>query len=125
VTSCKAYHFVETKHEQPHMTETPTFEPRQGSPTIHVNVRTIRSNANNEVVERMWREYVDEEQRAKRAKEGDDGERQHGETVYDLMPITTYEYDVVKCADYLEEKGAWVRNMPRAIRDANPHFVPS
>ncbi|OEU07447.1 chloroplast protein Ycf34 [Fragilariopsis cylindrus CCMP1102] len=40
VTSCKAYHFVETKHEQPHMTNTPTFLPREGSPTINVNIRT-------------------------------------------------------------------------------------
>ena len=45
VTDCAAYHFVETKHEQPHMTETPTFEPRDGSPTIHVHVRTVRTKA--------------------------------------------------------------------------------
>lgn len=30
VTNCAAYHFVETKHEQPHMNENPTFEPVNG-----------------------------------------------------------------------------------------------
>ena len=30
VTNCAAYHFVETKHEQPHMNENPTFEPVDG-----------------------------------------------------------------------------------------------
>ena len=40
VDTCKAYHFVETKHEQPHMTESPDFMPRDGSPTINVAVRT-------------------------------------------------------------------------------------
>ena len=40
VTSCKAYHFVETKHEQPHMSAEPAFMPRDGSPTITVTIRT-------------------------------------------------------------------------------------
>ena len=30
VTNCAAYHFVETKHEQPHMNEKPTLEPVDG-----------------------------------------------------------------------------------------------
>ena len=30
VTNCAAYHFVESKHEQPHMNEKPTFEPVNG-----------------------------------------------------------------------------------------------
>ena len=30
VTNCAAYHFVETKHEQPHINENPTFEPIDG-----------------------------------------------------------------------------------------------
>ena len=48
VTSCKAYHFVETKHEQPHMTNTPTFLPREGSPTINVNIRTEQNQIEND-----------------------------------------------------------------------------
>jgi len=31
---------VETKHEQPHMSDQPTFLPREGSPSINVNIRT-------------------------------------------------------------------------------------
>ena len=133
------------------MTEEPTFEPRDGSPTIHVNIRTIR-NRNDQLqeVKRMWREHKAETERAEMAAAvaaetstaskgsvDDDATRPksnngdehaaglHGSEVYDLTPQTTYEYDVVECADYIEDKGCWVRNMPQEIRDANPNFVPS
>jgi hypothetical protein len=129
VTNCAAYHFVETKHDQPHMTPDPTFEPRDGSPTIHVNVRTIRNQDDRQrEIERMWREHKDETERAqqKQGDSNDDGEGPlYGETTYDLSPVTTYEYDVVACEDFVEDKGAWVRNMPQEIRDANPDFVPT
>ena len=49
----------------------------------------------------------------------------HGETKYDLSPVTTTEYDVVKCEDFVQDTGCWVRNMPEEIRKANPNFVPS
>lgn len=120
VTSCEAYHFVEEKHEQPHMTENPTFEPRDGSPTIHVNVRTIRSSKQTEF-ERMMEEHEEETKQATAQEDGG----LHGSTKYDLTPVTTYEYDVVACADYVEDMGCWVRNMPQAIKDANPDFVPT
>ena len=131
VTNCAAYHFVETKHEQPHMTEEPTFEPREGSPTIHVNIRSIRNRDDQlQEVQRMWREHKAETERAEMAASESDasnGESSglHGSEVYDLRPMTTYEYDVVKCEDFIEDKGCWVRNMPQEIRDANPNFVPS
>ena len=125
VTNCKAYHFVETKHEQPHMTEDPTFEPRDGSPTIHVNVRTIRKKEDQEAeLKRMWNEHASETKAAKEQNNGDD-KKLHGDTVYDLTPMTTTEYDVVACADFVEDKGCWIRNMPKEIKDANPDFVPS
>jgi hypothetical protein len=120
VTSCAAYHFVETKHEQPHMTENPTFEPREGSPTIHVNIRTIRTSQDRQAeIQRMWKEHQQETERAlARAQD-------HGEEKYDLVPQVTYEYDVVACEDFVQDKGCWVRNMPDEIRRANPDFVPS
>jgi hypothetical protein len=121
VINCSAYHFVETKHNQPHIAATTTFTPRNGSPTIHVNVRTDR--ANGDEVERMWREHGEQTARAQRDQTGSDV--LHGETVYNLTPITTLEYDVVACADYLEDMGCWVRNMPEEIKRANPHFVPT
>jgi hypothetical protein len=69
----------------------------------------------------MWREYKAEEATAT-ATENDE---LHGQTVYDLSPVTTTEYDVVACESFVEDKGAWVRNMPEEIRKANPDFVPT
>lgn len=37
VDRCITYHAVETQHEQPHLTEEPTFDPIE--PTINVNIR--------------------------------------------------------------------------------------
>ena len=107
------------------MTENPTFEPRDGSPTIHVNVRTTRNSDDRQrEIERMWREHKAETERAMESQQDGDGPL-YGETKYDLSPVTTYEYDVVKCADFVPDPGCWVRNMPEEIRMANPDFVPS
>lgn len=38
VDSCITYHAVEGQHQQPHLTETPDFEPIE--PSINVNIRT-------------------------------------------------------------------------------------
>jgi Hypothetical chloroplast protein Ycf34 len=38
VDSCTTYHAVEGQHQQPHLTESPSFEPQ--SPTINVNIRS-------------------------------------------------------------------------------------
>jgi len=120
VTSCDAYHFVETKHEQPHISRDPTFTPQNGSPTIHV---TIRSTQNSTEESRLLSEHAQET--ADAAAEANSNENLHGKTVYNLSPATTVEYDVVACQDFLEDKGCWVRNMPEEIRLANPDFVPS
>lgn len=140
VTNCAAYHFVETKHEQPHMSKSPTFMPRDGSPTIHVNVRTERNSnqlpnekSDNNVFPRIMREHEDETARAMQIaakessfqSESEAPSKLRGETVYDWAPITTSEYDVVACADFEEDIGCWIRNMPEEIRIANPNFVPS
>jgi hypothetical protein len=37
VDRCLTYHAVETQHQQPHLTETPDFEPVE--PSINVNIR--------------------------------------------------------------------------------------
>lgn len=76
-------------------------------------------------IKRMWSEHSSETQMAEEKNpELNEGEL-YGEKKYDLSPVTTYEYDVVACADFVEEKGCWVRNMPQEIKDANPNFVPS
>jgi hypothetical protein len=38
VDRCITYHAVEGQHQQPHLTETPDFEPIE--PSINVNIRT-------------------------------------------------------------------------------------
>ena len=75
-------------------------------------------------MERMWSEHTTETERAEATADGKDGPL-YGEKKYDLSPVTTYEYDVVKCADFDSDPGCWVRNMPQEIKDANPDFVPS
>lgn len=95
------------------MNKNPTFTPRDGSPTIHVNIRsTIKQQQQkssedeegHEEIGKMWREYKDEE---KKADENDNV----GLTTYDLSDIgeVTYEYDVVGCEDYVEDMGCWIR----------------
>ena len=38
VDRCQTYHTVEEQHQQPHLSNSPTFEPKE--PTINVNIRT-------------------------------------------------------------------------------------
>jgi len=47
VDNCQTYNAVETQHQQPHLSEDPTFEPVE--PTINVNIRT-----ENETIEMEW-----------------------------------------------------------------------
>jgi Hypothetical chloroplast protein Ycf34 len=47
VDRCSTYHAVEHQHQQPHLTESPTFEASE--PTINVNIR----NQGNEI-EMEW-----------------------------------------------------------------------
>jgi hypothetical protein len=148
VINCTAYHFVETKHEQPHITTHPTFTPRDGSPTIHVNVRTNRlemknnntrddepdpnesnkyslleenNTRQNNVMGNGISEILDQN-----TKQEATIDHQH-ESMYSnsITPITTYEYDVVACEDYVEDMHCWIRNMPEEIKRANPSFVPT
>lgn len=132
VTSCKAYHFVETKHEQPHMSEDPTFLPREGSPTINVNIRTeprISKANDSENKPRMWKDQIEHHDDEEEEDEPKRDAKYYEETgtieTVKTNTTTTIEYDIVKCADFLLEKGCWVRNMPEEIRRVNPNFVPS
>jgi hypothetical protein len=111
------------------MTDDPTFEPRDGSPTIHVNIRN-RSPATDDGKnewDKILREHSDETKRAMEAQQSSISNEQQpliGNTKYDVSPQITYEYDVVACEDFVLDKGCWVRNMPEEIKKANPHFVP-
>ena len=123
VTNCTSYHFVEAKHSQPHMTDDPTFTPVDGSPTIHVNIRT--QAADPQEVKRLWSEHSAETAKVEARRNQDDDASSVGEETYDLSSTTTIEYDVVKCESFVEEKGCWIKNMPEEIRIANPDFVPT
>ena len=133
------------------MTDNPTFEPRDGSPTIQVHIRTIRKEEKI-TNRRMWKEQqqqqqqnnnvVVEEQAAEAAKILENKTRNENAPVPTVPPpittpdtdksyegwassVTTCEYDVVACKDFVEEKGCWIQNMPEEIKRANPQFVPS
>eukprot|EP00970_Alexandrium_tamarense_P004253 scaffold715_cov192-Alexandrium_tamarense.AAC.8 len=123
VTNCQAYHFVEEQHSQPHINKDPTWEPRNGSPTIQVHIRAETSVG--EELNKMWEEHEEETRLAAEAAKGKEHVPLVGSKQYDLSGTTSYEYDVVECEDFVEEKGAWVKNMPEEIRIANPQFVPS
>jgi hypothetical protein len=47
VDRCLTYHAVEHQHQQPHLTETPDFEPSE--PSINVNIRN-----DGEIIEMEW-----------------------------------------------------------------------
>jgi hypothetical protein len=143
VDRCTSYHFVETKHEQPHLTPTPDFTPREGSPKVTVAIR----REDEEGARIAW-DAVDD----KNAKKGDavgsqaaggtgaapppssDGapdkdeeydHARHLEMAALAIPKFTTEYDVVECADFVQDNGRWVRLMPEDIKRLNPDFVPS
>lgn len=112
------------------MNNDPTFTPRDGSPTIHVNIRTKRENKDE--MKRLWSEHVEETRKAEEkmtAASSDENDMQEnkliGEKKYDLSVKTTFEYDVVACEDFVEDIGCWIRNIPEEIKVANPNFVPT
>ncbi|MEL6439478.1 MAG: Ycf34 family protein [Cyanobacteria bacterium J06621_8] len=47
VDRCNTYNAVETQHQQPHLTESPSFDPLE--PTINVNIHT-----EGEIIEMEW-----------------------------------------------------------------------
>jgi hypothetical protein len=91
VDQCATYHWVEMMHEQPHVTDMPTFEPND--PQIQVFIRN-EGDAENAV-----RDAPDA------GAEGDGGVR---------TSVLTTEYDVFECDSFVEDAGKWIRLMPDA-----------
>jgi hypothetical protein len=114
------------------MTDDPTFfEPCDGSPTIHVNIRKrspgVTNNDDKNEWDKIFREHSDETKRAMETQQSSIANEQKpliGNTKYDVSPQIPYEYDVAACEDFVLDKGCWARNMPEEIKKANPHFVP-
>lgn len=134
VERCSSYHFVESKHEQPHLTSNPDFTPRQGSPSIRVQVR----REDEPGFRRNWSDGVEPAPFSAllvamassiatlNAPTSSVESQEPEEEMADIrIPLYSTEYDVVKCADYLEDKGRWIRLMPEKIRKVNPNFVPT
>ena len=133
VDRCTAYHFVETKHEQPHLTAAPDFTPRAGSPQITVSIRREDEEGarvawdavRDETTAREETEAQAQEPLLPQSEDGAYDRARHLETADFSIPTFTTEYDVVKCADFVLDDGRWVRLMPAEIRALNPDFVPS
>lgn len=133
------------------MTDTPTFLPREGSPTINVNIRTEQNrDIENEKDEKvsLWMDEIEQLKIINNNKKNNDSTSttsaaassitdtdintnttNNTDTVM-VVPTTTttrttIEYDVVKCADFVRDQDCWVRNMPEEIKRLNPEFVPS
>lgn len=125
VTNCSAYHFVEERHTQPHINKNPTWEPRNGSPTIQVHIRPDATRKPQNELEQLWEEQNDQTRLSGEAPDAVNGVGVDGLIGEKQYRTTNYEYDVVECEDFVLEKDAWVRNMPEEIRACNPDFVPT
>lgn len=88
VDRCKTYHWVETMHQQPHVTLEPNFEPND--PQIQVFIRNETSSVG-----------------------GNPKSAGSGESDSEATPMTI-EYDVFACDAFTEDKGRWIRLMPDA-----------
>ena len=114
------------------MSEEPTFLPREGSPTINVNIRTEQRQpkaGDSENKPRMWKDQIQDDDDDDEVDEPKRDAKYYEETgtieTVKTNTTTTIEYDIVKCADFLLDKGCWVRNMPDEIKRVNPDFVPT
>ena len=87
IDRCKLYHWVETMHEQPHVTDAPTFDP--ADPQIQVFLRNETSSA---------------ELSSSSSSEAEE----------EVRPFLSTEYDVFACDAFDEDRGKWLRLMPDA-----------
>ena len=106
VPTCTSYSYIEEKHGQPHI-YTPgdgrgRFTPRDGSPTVEVNIRKVTGD---DITSSLFASQTTNQT--------------------STMSSHTIEYDVVGCEDWVWDEGAWVRNMPEEIKGLYPDFVPT
>jgi hypothetical protein len=83
VDSCLTYHAVETNHQQPHLTETPVFEPI--NPTINANITLPKISVQGD--------QMDHQQIVQESEFG-------------------FEYDVIGCDSFRQETGKWSKLRP-------------
>ena len=98
VDRCKLYHWVEDMHEQPHVTDSPDFDPPD--PQVQVFIR-------NE-------DEAPPEMAVEAALGSDDTEAAVDPTDGLKTRFLTTEYDVFACDSFVAEQGKWLRLMPDA-----------
>jgi hypothetical protein len=102
VDRCKTYHWVETQHQQRHVTDTPDFQPAE--PQIQVFIRQDPIDAS-----------LDAETAAKARTRTPAGSLpESAEDFYDGPTETTTEFDVFACDAFVADQGKWIRLMPDA-----------
>ena len=124
VDRCTTYHWVETQHDQAHLTLEPDFDPTD--PRIQV---FIRSDFEDEEEDEGESSGVAAESVGSAATAGDvagsvdagedgKGSVDAGVQLLDGPSVTT-EFDVYACDAFTEDEGRWIRLMPDA------DFVPT
>lgn len=102
VDRCKTYHWVETQHQQEHVTEQPDFQP--ADPQIQVFIRQDPLDKD-----------LDPITAAKASTRTPVGSLPEAtEDFYDGPTITTTEFDVFACDAFEADEGKWMRLMPDA-----------
>ena len=97
VDRCRLYHWVEDMHEQPHVTDTPDFDPPD--PQVQVFLRNEEEEANVSETERV----------------DDSGDGRSNDAVRGLKSrFLSTEYDVFACDAFVADQGKWLRLMPDA-----------
>jgi hypothetical protein len=101
VDRCETYHWVETQHQQQHVTEAPDFQP--ADPKIQVFIRQDPIGV------------LDPEAAAKATSRTLVGSLPEStEDFYDGPTETTTEFDVFACDAFEADPGKWIRLMPDA-----------
>jgi hypothetical protein len=107
VDRCKVYHWVETMHEQPHLTMEPDFDPSK--PEVQVFIR------NEEEATPLYEEEAEDERAAAAPTMSQAApEPPPPPPPADGRPVLTTEFDVFGCASFVEDDGRWIRLMPDA-----------
>ena len=65
VDRCTAYHIIEEKHKQPHISLNPDFIPRSGSPKVNINIYTTNNKVESELDVVECSDYKEEKGRWK------------------------------------------------------------
>ena len=120
VDRCTTYHWVETQHEQPHVTSGPDFEPSDpqsadGRRATHPRPRTEDTDRPIPFPDTPAVQVFIRSEAAAAAAAAAPGAPDAGSEEPEAskaQSLLTTEYDVYRCDSFAEEKGKWLRLMP-------------